>query len=72
VKLLDRFLQTVASDEPHHLKWPAVLVTPYTMDGHDARVFQPSGDLGFRKESRSALRVVREPRLNLLERDIAV
>ena len=72
VKMVDRFLERVAADEPHGIVGAAVGVGAQAVDRHDARMFEPAGDLGLLKEPLPADRVISVGVEDLLERNLAV
>ena len=55
VEAVDGGLQRLALDEAHGVAGPTLLVVGQPVDGHDAGVFQPAGDLGFQQEAAPAV-----------------
>ena len=68
----DRLLERVTLDEPHRVVRPAAGVRAQAVDGDDARVLQPAGDLGLGDESLAAAGVVGVLLQDLLERHLAM
>src|SRR5207237_585381 len=66
----DGGLQALAADEAHGVVRPAVGVAAEAVDGHDARMLQPAGDLALEQEAGPALGVVGVVALDLLERHL--
>ena len=58
VEAIDRLLEGLPLDESHGVVGAALGVAAQAVDGHDARVLEPSGDLGFEQEAGAAVRVV--------------
>ena len=72
VESLDRPRQRIALDEPHGIVGPTEAVGAQAVDRDDARVLQPTGDLGLQEEPPPAIGVVGVPVEDLLERHLAV
>ncbi len=72
MKLVDRFLEGVAADEPHGVIRPAVGVAAQAVDRNDARVLQSPGDLGLKHEPLPAGRIIGMAVVDLLQRHLAV
>ena len=72
VEPVDRLLERVALDEPHGVVRPAVGVGAQAVDGDDAGVLEPAGDLGLGDEPLPADGVVGVLLEDLLERHLAV
>src|SRR5262245_22020270 len=68
----DGFFKAVAADEAHGVEGAAVAILPESIDGDNARMLEPTGDLGLEHEARPALRIVRPIELDFLERDLAI
>ena len=58
VKPLDGPFERLAANEFHGVERPTVGILAQAIDGHDARMFQPPGDLGFLNEALPAGRIV--------------
>ena len=69
---VDGLLERVAADEPHGVIGPAVAVGPQAVDGDDAGMLQPAGDLGLQQEAGAAGRVVGVGVEDLLQRHLAM
>src|SRR5262249_12545352 len=72
LRAVDGRLQALAADQPHGIIRTAVAVHPQSVDGHDAGVLEPAGDLGLPEEAGTALRVVGVGGADLLEGDLAI
>ena len=72
VKSRDRLLERVTSDEPHRVVRPALGIGAQAVDGNDAGVLEPAGDLGLGDEPSPADGVGSVLPKNLLECDLAV
>jgi hypothetical protein len=60
--------QTVAFDKAHGIKGTAVEIPPESVDGNDAGMLEPAGDLGFEEKAAAMARVIRMTILKLLKR----
>src|SRR5262249_12878772 len=72
VELADSLLERLAADQPHCVDRSPVLGFSQRVEGHDAGVLEPAGDLGLEQEAGLALRVAGLRRLDQLEGDLAV
>src|SRR5262249_6663602 len=72
MEAINRLLEAVSADEPHRVVGPAVTVCAEPVDGADAGVLEPAGDLGLDQEPLAADRVVGVPVVDLLEGRLAV
>ncbi len=72
VKPRDRHLERIALDEPHGVVGPALGIHAQAVDGNDAGVFQPAGDLGLGDEPLAADGVVGVLLQYLLHRHLAM
>ncbi len=68
----DRSLEAFPLDEPHGVFRPTVVELAQAINGDNARVFEPAGDLRLSDESLSTIRVMRGVTLDSFECDIAV
>jgi hypothetical protein len=72
MKPADRILEAFASNKPHGIEWPAVLISPESINRHDAWVFKVSGYLSFDQKPTSAPLIRGILWHNLLERDFSM
>jgi hypothetical protein len=68
----DGVLEGIAADEPHGVKRAATGIGAEPIDGHNAGVFEPAGDLGLDQEPLAAVGVVGVVVEDLLQRHLAV
>ena len=61
-----------ALDETHGVKWPAVVEFADSVDGDNARMLQPAGDLRFADKPFPTGVAGREVRQDLFERDFTM
>ena len=52
----DRFFEAVSLDEPHGVIRSPAVIRPQAINGDDAGVFEPTGDLGLDQKSLAASR----------------
>ena len=72
VEASDGLLEGLAADQPHGVERPALRVSVQTIDRHDARVFQPAGQLGLQQKTGTAAGIIGLLGPDLLERDLAM
>jgi hypothetical protein len=72
MKPSNRCRQDFALDEPHSVKWQAVLIRSQPINWDDSRVLQVAGNLGLGDKPLAANPVSCVFRLNFFERDSAM
>ncbi len=72
MKALDRLLERVSLDEPHRVVRTPAGIRAQAVDGDNAWVFEPAGDLGLGDEPLTAQGVVGVPLEDLLQGHLAV
>src|SRR5262245_12867114 len=72
MKVLDRFFQTVAPNETHRVEGSAVRVMSEAIYRHNARMLQPTRDLGFDQEARAGRVIIGKAVRHFLDGHTAV
>ena len=65
--VVDGLLQTAPANESHSIVRAAIGIGAETVNGHDPRMLQASGDLGFLNKPRPRFGIIGEPSLDFFE-----